>query len=412
MGNDNDVEAGYSQGGESANMISPHDDTDNEDGVMEEVDDVIEEDENNDDDDEIYEKSLQHLKQNYKNPSSPIAYLGVRKLYYYYNEVIPMARIKDFLSKSESFTLMSPERRSRIFDRTFVMGPYDLYQLDLIDVSELAEYNENIKFLICVIDCFTKISHVATLENKQCGSVVTAINEIIHRFGYVPRVAAMDKGGEFNCAKTKKYFKDRNVKTIFSQGTYKCGIVERYQLSLQRLIYTHLTEHETLVYLPQLQELVRLYNSSYHRAIGMAPFQALSPAKNKILRRNIARHRLKDKVYKIKPRFKIGDIVRLSLQKNKFHRGYNYQNTMARYIVRKICVRHIQPCYYLKSQKNEDLEDRFYAHELKLTNIPTYRSTVIKTKKVKGKTQHLLHFKGYSSDYDEWVAPDQLDAVS
>ncbi|HIC31517.1 MAG TPA: transposase, partial [Flavobacteriaceae bacterium] len=310
-------------------------------------------DDQSDTDENLEEKSLQHLTENYSNVMSPVAYLGAKKLYYYYDKNISYAKIRDFLSTKESYTLMAPERRSRIFDRTLAFSPNEVLQFDLIQVRELSNYNEGITQIICGIDCYTKEAHVETLLTKHCENVVQQMSNIIYRFGQRPRIISMDRGSEFNCTKTKTFLKNLGIKAFFAQGNYKCAVVERFQATLQRLIYTHLTEHETLKFSDILQDILRLYNSSYNRSIGMTPFEASNPKNKNVLTRNIAKYRIKDRVKKIQPKFSVGDIVRISIQKDKFHRGYNYQNTMVRYIIEKICTRHIQPCYYLKNEKGE-----------------------------------------------------------
>ena len=47
--------------------------------------------------DGLVDELLNHLKKNYKDPRSPIAYLGVTKIYQYYNKKLTYSKIRDFL---------------------------------------------------------------------------------------------------------------------------------------------------------------------------------------------------------------------------------------------------------------------------------------------------------------------------
>ena len=143
----------------------------------------------------------------------------------------------------------------------------------------------------------------------------------------------------------------------------------------------------------------------------MTPFEASRLQNRRKLKLHTLKYRSKQRIKKLPCKYDIGDVVRISLKKSAFHRSYNNQRTEARYIIYKICKKHVTPCYFLKNQKGQQMKDRFYEHELTLTNIPTYRSNVIKSKTVKGKTYHLVHYKGYSDDYDEWVQPNQLEKI-
>ena len=369
-------------------------------------------DSDSDDENDLEGRSLEHLQNNYANVKSPVAYLGANKLYYYYNRNISHAKIRKFLSSNESYTLMTPERKSRIFDRTLTFSAHDIIQFDLIEVCELSESNGGITQIICGIDCYTKVAYCQGLLSKHCTLVAQEMYNILIMFGFKPNIVSMDRGSEFNCKTTKALLKKMGVKAYYSQGNYKCAVIERFQSTFQRLIYAHLTEHETLTFIDKLQEFVRIYNTSFNRSIGMTPFEANNPINKNVLDRKTAKYRMKDRAKKIKPTFSIGDTVRLSIKKSKFHRAYNYQNTLARYIIERICLKHIQPCYFKKNENGESLTGRFYAHELVLTNILTYRSNVIKERMRKGQKEFLVHYKGYDSSYDQWLRKGQLQKIT
>ena len=133
---------------------------------------------------ETVQDCYNHLKENYGNIHSPISYLGANKLYHFYNKIIPMKQIRKYLSTNESFTLMSEERKSKIYDETWAIRPNDVYQFDLVDVTEMSSNNDGVKYLVCAVDCFSRIAHVESVENKGADQVCKAMLEIIHRYGY------------------------------------------------------------------------------------------------------------------------------------------------------------------------------------------------------------------------------------
>ena len=139
------------------------------------------------------EECLEHLTQNYHNQHSAVAYLGVNKIYHFYNKILPFSQIKQFLSTSESSTLMSEERKSRIFDETFAIRPNDVYQFDLVDVSEMKSDNDGVNFLVCALDCFSRVAHVEPTSSKHTDVVCDAMVQIIARYGYRSNVVAMDR---------------------------------------------------------------------------------------------------------------------------------------------------------------------------------------------------------------------------
>lgn len=139
------------------------------------------------------EDCLNHLEENYHTYNSPVAYLGVHKLYRFYNKILTQREIKRFLATSESYTQLSPERRSKVFEETLAFSPNDVIQFDLVDVSEMKKENNNFCFLICAIDCYSRVAHVLPLLTKHSKQVALSMSAIVHRYGVRPRIISMDR---------------------------------------------------------------------------------------------------------------------------------------------------------------------------------------------------------------------------
>ena len=52
-----------------------------------------------------YGSAMNHLRNNYSNPSGKTSFADVNRLYNYYHKIIPVKDIKQFLSKDNSYTL-------------------------------------------------------------------------------------------------------------------------------------------------------------------------------------------------------------------------------------------------------------------------------------------------------------------
>ena len=83
------------------------------------------------------EQCLNHLEENYHSSNSPVAYLSILKLYNFYNKILPVSEIKRSLATSESYTQLSPERRSNFFEETMAFSPNDVIQFDLGALQKL-----------------------------------------------------------------------------------------------------------------------------------------------------------------------------------------------------------------------------------------------------------------------------------
>lgn len=113
-----------------------------------------------------YQSAIKHLEKNYLNPRSGIAFSGVNRIYNFYNKIIPIHKIKEFLSKDNSYTLHSKSFRKR-YNPSFIRYKGQQIQADLIDVGNLNHKNNGVKFLLTLICSFTKKAWMAPIKNKN-----------------------------------------------------------------------------------------------------------------------------------------------------------------------------------------------------------------------------------------------------
>ena len=92
----------------------------------------------------------------------------------------------------------------------------------------------------------------------------------------------------------------------------KSVVTERFIRTLKNKSYKYMTAISTNVYIDKLDDIVKKYNNKYHGAIKMKPVD---------LKWRIYIHSNK-KINDKDPKFKIGNIVRISRYKNAFAKGY------------------------------------------------------------------------------------------
>ena len=80
----------------------------------------------------------------------------------------------------------------------------NIWDVDLADMQLLSKYNKGIRFLLCVIDIFSKYAWVVPLKDKKDISIVKAFQGILKQSNRKPNKIWVDKGSEFYNA----YFKN------------------------------------------------------------------------------------------------------------------------------------------------------------------------------------------------------------
>ena len=63
-------------------------------------------------------------------------------------------------------------------------------------MQSLSKKNNGSKYLLCVIDLFSKYAFVVLLKDKKGTSITNAFNKIIKQFNRKPNKIWVDQGGE------------------------------------------------------------------------------------------------------------------------------------------------------------------------------------------------------------------------
>ena len=81
----------------------------------------------------------------------------------------------------------------------------NIWDADLADMQLLSKCNKGIRFLLCVIDIFSKYAWVVPLKDNKGVSIVAAFQDILKQSNRKPNIIWVDKGSEFYNASFKKW---------------------------------------------------------------------------------------------------------------------------------------------------------------------------------------------------------------
>ena len=212
-----------------------------------------------------YHSAIRHLKKNYANPKSGVSFGGISRIYDYYNKVIPIEQIKNFLSNDDSYTLHVKSFKKQ-YNPSFIRYKGQQMQADLIDVSNLSNNNNGIKFLLTIICSFTKKAWIYPIKNKKSDVVLKAFKTFMKDVVKVPRSVLMDAGGEF--ALVRKWCNENGIKTYLPYSSFHGSFIERFNQSIKNRIYKWMDANKTEKYINSLESLLEGYNNAKHSSIG------------------------------------------------------------------------------------------------------------------------------------------------
>ena len=234
----------------------------------------------------------------------------------------------------------------------------NIWGADLADMQLLRKYNKGIRFLLCVIDIFSKYAWVVPLKDKKGASIVIASQNILKQSNIQkPNKIWVDKGSEFYNASFKKWLQGNDIVMYSANNEGKSVVAERFIRTLKNKIYKYMTSISKNVYIDKLNDIVNEYNNTYHTTIKMKPIDVKD---NTYI--NIDKE-VNNKV----PKFKVGDRVRISKYKNIFAKGYTPNWSEEVFVIKK--VKNTVPWTYVIDDLNgEEIMGTFYEKELQKTN--------------------------------------------
>ncbi len=273
-------------------------------------------------------------------------------------------------------------------------------------MSKFAKDNNNYKFIITIIDIFSKKAWSFKLKKKTGDAIVNVMKPFF--FKNKCKRIEFDQGTEFYNRKFLELLKRNKIKHYSVYSDRKCAIVERFNRTLKTRMYRSFTARGSHRWVDILPDLVSAYNSSKHSAIGRAP-DSVKKSNEKDVRKTLY-PKIERKRQHTKPYFKIGDTVRIATKKNTFQKGYEQTFSYEVFEVKKI--RNTYPLtYQISDYKGEDIKGSFYKSELVLVDKSDDIwpiNKVLKSRKVRGNTEYLVTFLGYPDTLTQWIPQNQL----
>ena len=351
-----------------------------------------------------------YLRNLYLNVDGVGSFMGVSKLYKAVQEdgtyKVTWKEIQEWLQSFEEYSKHRTVKRVKTRAKVIVSGIDDQFDADLasFDKESVRLANDNIAYLLVVIDIFSRYLWVRPLKNKEAKTVVKAFKDIFKKSNRVPKRIRTDRGREFTSKYTQDYFQTIKVVQMFTGNELQANYVERVIKTLKKRILSYMRHYKTEKYIDVLQNLVNSYNKTWHHGIRERPINVT--AKNeKFLWWQMywpvdrPQNRLRDFL------FKKEDYVRISLRKTAFDREYSNKWSGEIFKVSKRFRRQDIPMYRLKDLMGEKIDGTFYSNELQKVPAPRWLEAYV----IKSKDNLIkISYKGWPNKFSRWVNKKSL----
>ena len=340
-----------------------------------------------------------------KNPGSLSGVAGVLKEARKRNIAVTRKDVEKWLQEQRVYGLHKRVRRKYKTKKVVVGGINNQVQADLVDMQNFAKSNNGYRYILTVLDCFSRFGSAVPLKDKTGKSLLIAFKKV---FGNDPPLKLqVDKGTEFYNRIVKDYLKENDVEMFSTESPYKAQMVERWNRTIKEKMWKYFTWKQTDKWVNVLGDIVDGYNATIHSAINIAP-KDVNETNQKEIWWHLYGDYLRKRVNSKKAKFAVGDQVRISKAKRQFEKGYLPNFTEE---IFTICdVRSGTPfTYVLKDYENEKIEGIFYEPELvKVKDSGLYLIERIVRRKG---TKVLVKWKGYPETMNEWISAEDMEKV-
>ena len=270
-------------------------------------------------------------------------------------------------------------------------------------MQKLSKWNKGYKYLLMVLDLFSKYGWIVPLKTKTGLEVSGALASIFRE--NKPKMLWVDKGKEYYNRHVLDLLAKDQIQIYSTENEEKSSVCERWNRTIKTKMYKKFTIQNNTVYIGILPKILSSYNNSKHRSIGMTPKEARKPENY-----GKAYFHLYGDLGSAgaKPAFAVGDRVRISKYKRKtFDKRYTPNWTEEVFTIDKIQMTH-PITYKIRDQNGEEIKGTFYGEELQKTDQKIYRIEKIIRKRG---NKALVKWKGYPEEFNSWIPLKDLENI-
>ncbi|MES9885142.1 MAG: DDE-type integrase/transposase/recombinase [Sedimenticola sp.] len=320
------------------------------------------------------------------------------------------------MESQDNYTLQREVKRKFKRPRVIVSGQFEQYDADLADMSSISKDNDSIRFLLIVIDVFSRHLWIATLRDKTGKSVIAGFKEIFKNANK-PLKIRTDGGSEFSNRWMKQFFKNLSIYHHVSLNETKAGYAERVIKTIKNILFRYFTKNRTYKYVDVLQDVVKTYNSTPHRSLNYTAPKDVNTSNEADLwafmyLKPQSRTTTYKRTYDAKFKYQKDAMVRISHLKNVFTRSYQEHWSAEIFKIRSRFLIQGIPLYKLKDFKDEIVKGNFYEEELqkvaKEEDSLWFIERKVRKRKRDGKIEWLVKFEGWPDKYNMWISEEDI----
>lgn len=300
----------------------------------------------------------------YHDPSNPAAYGGVALLSKAADASYKTT--KNYLRNNKTYRKFFRNKTKFERARVLVSSIGQMFQADLFDLQKYARQNGGYRYILLLVDSFSRLVKAKPLKHKSAKLVAEALREILTELREnnligARALLATDLGTEFWNSEVDEVYEEYGIGHYALRAPKKCSIAEISGRWLLDRIYKHMSATGENKWVARLQDFVTAKNKRPNRSLGNLASAEVTYKNQAEVYKKLFKHS------KRKPEtpLRVGQIVQISSDKLPFHKSFHGYFSDKKYeVIRSINYNGIFR-YTLKDvDDNMEIAGTYYKQEL------------------------------------------------
>ena len=158
----------------------------------------------------------------------------------------------------------------------------DTWSSDLLDMNDYGiKNNKGYRYILVVVDNFSKFGWTIHLKNKYAQSIKDAFSQIIKTSKRKPNLLETDDGKEYVKKTFNEFLNKHNIKRYSRNTALGAVIAERFNRTLRNLLKKPVFLAGNADWISELPSVIKQYNNTIHSSTKMTPSQASKKSNEK-----------------------------------------------------------------------------------------------------------------------------------
>jgi transposase InsO family protein len=167
------------------------------------------------------------IKKFYFNPRFRGSFGGLHEFFQARKPLFTRKQAESELLKLPAYFRFRPARKK--INRRRVLVNLVNYQItfDLIDVQRWSKENNGFRYILIVLDSFSRKMYTQAIKDKRGNTLIMAMKKVLKQMPKLPRYANSDQGSEFIHKGFQEFLKSKGIIWFTNFSITKANMAER-----------------------------------------------------------------------------------------------------------------------------------------------------------------------------------------